>query len=1109
MISQMNHKDSSIRVFAQVRKYAFLRILLTGMSLLLTGLSLQSMATPGHGDSRLGGMSISIKKDFALANGSAQDIVVVNVSPTPVPGEQIEFIINGGSGGYPNIPTDAFGNATLPLSSPTAGTISVEAEYVNPVTGVTTIIGTVTVTFIATAGPVNPATSHIVVLSSPATANGVSTDEVEVQVYDIFGNPVTGQNVTFSIISGTANMQGSVTLPIINGVAVMYLNSTVANTVEVQADAGGVILTSNDGTGNSFATIAFVAGPPDPSKSIISVLASPATANGTATDEVQVQLFDAFGNPVLVSTSVTFSIFSGTANLVGPATIIVTNGVGVMFLNSTVAGNVVVQANLGGTAISNGTGGNSVTVVFVAGPPDPTLSYITVIQSPEPADGSSTDIVQVHLFDAFGNPISENVTFSILGGTATFTSPTTVPTTNGITPTVTLVSTVAGNVQVQAIAADGTVLTANDGTGNKYATVVFVAGPVDPANPLTALIVDVPTSPADGTTQDVIHAHLVDVNNNVVPNATVVFTITGGTASGTAVTTTLTVTSDANGNATVDITNLQIGTVIFTATANGISIINGSPATVTFTQPPPSTSNPATALIVDVPVAPPNNSTAAVIHAHIVDVNGNPVPNATVIFTMTGGTAAGTATVTTGYTITTDANGNATIDITNTAAGTVIFTATVNGQPITNGSPATVTFVFGSPSVTNPATQLIVVVTGSPVGSTPNTVQAHIVDANGFPVPNATVVFSIAGGTAAANAIIAGGLTVTTDANGNATINITDITAGTVIFTATVNGIPITNNSPATVTFVAGAPSATGGNTELTIIVNNSVANGTSTDSLQALITDVNGNPVANTTVTFLIESGGTAGGTAVFMETVTATTNSSGIATIGVSNTVAGTVEIGAQIGGTDITGSPALITFVNAPDVNNPATQLIVIVYEALADGTSTTVVKAHIVDQNGQPISDRSIVFTIDSGTAQITTPQPVMTDNNGDALISLTSTTSGYVLITATVDGTPIIFGSPARVYFAAINIYVPRVFTPNADGTNDVLKPILVGIATFHYFTVYNRWGNIIFTTQDPNIGWDGTFKGVSQPVETYLWIAEGINTEGKKIVQKGMTSLVR
>jgi gliding motility-associated-like protein len=186
-----------------------------------------------------------------------------------------------------------------------------------------------------------------------------------------------------------------------------------------------------------------------------------------------------------------------------------------------------------------------------------------------------------------------------------------------------------------------------------------------------------------------------------------------------------------------------------------------------------------------------------------------------------------------------------------------------------------------------------------------------------------------------------------------------------------------------------------------------------------------------------------------------------------------------------------------------------LIVIVYEALADGHSTTEVKAHIVDATGQPVADANVVFAIDSGNAQIITPGPYTTDANGDVIIQLTSSTPGNVYVTATVGGKAIIFGSPAKTQFAAINIYVPRVFTPNGDGTNDVLRPILVGISTFHYFSVYNRWGNLIFTTQDPNQGWDGTFKGVAQPVETYLWIAEGIDLNGKKIVAKGMTSLVR
>jgi gliding motility-associated-like protein len=294
-------------------------------------------------------------------------------------------------------------------------------------------------------------------------------------------------------------------------------------------------------------------------------------------------------------------------------------------------------------------------------------------------------------------------------------------------------------------------------------------------------------------------------------------------------------------------------------------------------------------------------------------------------------------------------------------------------------------------------------------------------------------------------------------------------------------------------------------------------ADGVSADTATAYITDAEGNPVSGVAVYFTLHTGGPANGGALFVpgsEVIdTAYTNSNGYAAIGITDTIPGDAWVDASISmsgvQTVINGSSAVAVFTQAPDVNNPLTQLITVVYEALADGTSMTVVKAHIVDGSGNPVAGENVQFSIDSGSAQIVTPQPVVTDANGDAVISLTSTTVGNVLVTAKVNGKAIIFGSPARVYFAGINIYVPRAFSPNNDGTNDVLKPILVGIQTFHYFTVYNRWGNIIFTTTDPNQGWDGTFKGVPQPIETYLWVAEGIDVNGKKIVAKGMTSLVR
>jgi len=75
-----------------------------------------------------------------------------------------------------------------------------------------------------------------------------------------------------------------------------------------------------------------------------------------------------------------------------------------------------------------------------------------------------------------------------------------------------------------------------------------VAGAPDLTNPLTQLITDVGSTTADGVSADKVHAHIVDSKGNGVPGTTVVFTVTGGTAGGTAVTTVVgTGVTDANG----------------------------------------------------------------------------------------------------------------------------------------------------------------------------------------------------------------------------------------------------------------------------------------------------------------------------------------------------------------------------------------------------------------------------------------------------------------------------------------------------------------------------------------------------------------------------------
>lgn len=89
------------------------------------------------------------------------------------------------------------------------------------------------------------------------------------------------------------------------------------------------------------------------------------------------------------------------------------------------------------------------------------------------------------------------------------------------------------------------------------------------------------------------------------------------------------------------------------------------------------------------------------------------------------------------------------------------------------------------------------------------------------------------------------------------------------------------------------------------------------------------------------------------------------------------------------------------------------------------------------------------------------------------------------------------------------IYVPKAFTPNRDGNNDVMRAIAVGMKTTKYFTIYGRWGQKIFSTSDFRRGWDGTINGSPQPLGTYVWIAEAVDYTGKVVQVKGTFVLLR
>jgi len=88
------------------------------------------------------------------------------------------------------------------------------------------------------------------------------------------------------------------------------------------------------------------------------------------------------------------------------------------------------------------------------------------------------------------------------------------------------------------------------------------------------------------------------------------------------------------------------------------------------------------------------------------------------------------------------------------------------------------------------------------------------------------------------------------------------------------------------------------------------------------------------------------------------------------------------------------------------------------------------------------------------------------------------------------------------------ILVANVFSPNNNGTNDVLHVLGKGIDQMQ-FTIFDRWGEKVFETTDVNTGWDGTYKGKPMNIGVFVYIIKGKFKNGDTIDKKGNVTLLR
>lgn len=100
-------------------------------------------------------------------------------------------------------------------------------------------------------------------------------------------------------------------------------------------------------------------------------------------------------------------------------------------------------------------------------------------------------------------------------------------------------------------------------------------------------------------------------------------------------------------------------------------------------------------------------------------------------------------------------------------------------------------------------------------------------------------------------------------------------------------------------------------------------------------------------------------------------------------------------------------------------------------------------------------------------------------------------------------TKLLFIAPDVIYF------MPNAFTPNDDNINETFKPLGLAYAINYKFIIFNRWGEILFSTDNPQIGWDGTYEGKIVPLDLYFYRLEFVGVDELRHEEKGNVMILR
>ena len=801
--------------------------------------------------------------------------------------------------------------------------------------------------------------------SGDITVTNTAPLHMTATLQDKNGNPLKDKEITFSVPNDVASRfsisNSGKGMTDSNGTAIASLTGTLAGTHMITARLANSNVSDTQ-------PMTFVA---DKDSAVVVLQTSKAEIIGNGVDETTLTatVKDPSNHPV-AGITVNFTMPQGVAaNFTlenNGIAITQANGEAHVTLKGKKAGTHTVTATLGNNNTSD-----SQPVTFVA---DKTSAQVVLQMSKDEITGNGVDnaTLTATVKDQFDNEVNNlPVTFSSASSGLTLTPGVSNTNESGIAQA-TLAGVAFGEQTVTASLAN------NGASDNK--TVHFIG---DTAAAKIIELTPVPDSIIAGTPQNssgsVITATVVDNNGFPVKGVTVNFTSRTNSAEmtngGQAVT-------NEQGKATVTYTNtrssIESGARPDTVEA---SLENGS-STLSTSINVNADASTAHLTLLQALFDTVSAGDTTNLYIEVKDNYGNGVPQQEVTLRVSpseGVTPSNNAIYTTNH------DGNFYASFTATKAGVYQVTATLeNGDSMQQ----TVTYV---PNVAN--AEITLAASKDPLIADNNdltTLTATVADTEGNAIANTEVTFTLPEDVKANFTLSDGGKAIT-DAEGKAKVTLKGTKAGAHTVTASMTG---GKSEQLVVNFIADTLSA---QVNLNVTEDNFIANNVGMTTLQATVTDGNGNPLANEAVTFTLPADVSAsftlgqGGSAI--------TDINGKAEVTLSGTKSGTYPVTVSVNNYGVSDTKQVTLIA---DAGTATLASLTSVYSFVVSTTEGATMTASVTDANGNPVEGIKVNFR---GTSVTLSSTSVETDDQGFAEILVTSTEVGLKTVSASLADKP--------------------------------------------------------------------------------------------------------